>query len=142
LKQLLQALVIPDLSMPGNHATLRINTTQQVRYQISVRFQIDQIVKPTGAPKAPVACADGRIVLPTCPAASQRVQCPATEVWPDADRLWQQVGTNLEPIRKLAIQAVPRYVGLKQGTDRGHYCRSRHHLFSGPALNSQLIEVF
>jgi hypothetical protein len=27
LKQLLQALLVTDPSMPGNHATLRINTT-------------------------------------------------------------------------------------------------------------------
>jgi hypothetical protein len=74
LKQLLQALLVPDPSMPGNHPTLRINTTQQVRYQILIAFQIHQIVNPGGASKAPVAFGDWRIIPSTGAAAPQRVQ--------------------------------------------------------------------
>jgi hypothetical protein len=100
LKKLLQTLLVPDPSMPGNHAAFGINTTQQFRYKISLSFQVDQIVNPGGGPKTPVACADWTIVPSSCSAASQRVQQPSIEAWPHSDWVGfgHQVRTNLEPI--------------------------------------------
>jgi hypothetical protein len=100
LKKLLQTLLVPDPSMPGNHAPFGINTMQQFRYEISVAFQVDQIVNPGGGPKTPVACADWTIVPSSRSAASQRVQQPSIEARPDSNwvRFWHQVRTNLEPI--------------------------------------------
>jgi hypothetical protein len=100
LKKLLQTLLVRDPSMPGNDAPFGINTMQQFRYEISVAFQVDQIVNPGGSPKTPVACAGWTIVPSSCSAASQRVQQLSIETWPDSN--WvpfgHQVRTNFEPI--------------------------------------------
>jgi hypothetical protein len=66
-----------------------------------IALQIDQIVDPGGASKAPMAFGDRRIIPSTGAAAPQRVQQATIEVWPDCGwgRLRHQVRTNLKPIR-------------------------------------------
>src|SRR5260370_27766155 len=96
----MERLFIPHLSVPGDDTTFRGNAIQSFWHKVLFTFQIDEIDAPGGLPKTPVTCADWRIVPPSCLAASQRVQQPSIEAWPDCNPVGfgHQVRTHLEPI--------------------------------------------